>query len=465
LEGQAQQPVEPETATASRLYVCVRLVVLLLLLAAVVQSFLDARHYYGTDLRARVVGTRAMLRGLDPYFLPMRADLPETLQDPDRYALQFSRCTYAPTLLWLYAPFAKLAFTTQRWIWWCLEWTALLSSIYLLGQLMASSVVRNAFFLLAVVFFACGPFWRLHVERGQYYVFVLLGTVATVWLCLGRKGAEGYARRDHWWNGLPLGLVISVRLTPVVMVPALWLAGYRKTAYGAAGFALILIASTFSFGGARLWPSYFRNVSLQSRYVTDAAFFAAAKQNLPAVPQTIEGIRQFEILQTLKRNVTFACEVMPRIAARVHFLSDPAKWNLYGMVVAGLICAAFTMAMIWSNALPARDALGCVLLLGVLMDFFLPFRWAYVDVTLLAPFALLFPGMLGGGVLRLLTGVIAVAALVLAHNVGPLMVEPRCIIVRPIGLTAAMAMYASIVLYQAAAKRRANRATQEIAAP
>ena len=156
---------------------------------------------------------------------------------------------------------------------------------------------------------------------------------------------------------------------------------------------------------------------------------------------------------------------MPRIAARVHFLSDPAKWNLYGMVVAGLICAAFTMAMIWSNALPARDALGCVLLLGVLMDFFLPFRWAYVDVTLLAPFALLFPGMLGGGVLRLLTGVIAVAALVLAHNVGPLMVEPRCIIVRPIGLTAAMAMYASIVLYQAAAKRRANRATQEIAAP
>jgi len=152
LEGQAQQPVEPETAMASRLYVCVRLVALLLLLAAVVQSFLDASHYYGADLRARVVGARAMLRGLDPYFLPMRADQPETLQDPFRYALQFSRCTYAPTLLWLYAPFANLVFTTQRWIWWCLEWTALLSSIYLLGQVMASSVVRNAYFLLARYF-------------------------------------------------------------------------------------------------------------------------------------------------------------------------------------------------------------------------------------------------------------------------------------------------------------------------
>ncbi|MGA2443177.1 MAG: glycosyltransferase family 87 protein [Tepidisphaeraceae bacterium] len=463
MEGQAQQPVEPETAMASRLYVCVRLVALLLLLAAVVQSFLDASHYYGADLRARVVGARAMLRGLDPYFLPMRADQPETLQDPFRYALQFSRCTYAPTLLWLYAPFANLVFTTQRWIWWCLEWTALLSSIYLLGQVMASSVVRNAYFLLAAVFFACGPSWRLDLERGQYYVFVLLGTSATVRLCLGRKGAEVNARRDHWWNGLPLGLAISIRLTPVVMVPALWLAGYRKTAHGAAGFALVLIASTFSFRGARLWQSYFRNASLQNRFVTDAAFAAAAKQNLPAVPQTIEGIRQFNLLRWPAGNVTFASEVMPRIAARVHFLSDPANWNLYSMAVAGLICAAFTIAMIWSNVLPARDALGCALLIGVLIDFFLPVRWSYADVTLLAPFAVLFPGMLGGGVLRLLTGVIAVAALALAHTVGPLMVEPRILMVCPIGLTAAMAMYASLVLYQAVAKRYTYQAANEMA--
>jgi hypothetical protein len=62
-------------------------------LAGFLNTLGDVRRYPGTDLRARVVGAREMLLGLNPYFIAAKTDQTDTLQDPDRYAAVCSRCT------------------------------------------------------------------------------------------------------------------------------------------------------------------------------------------------------------------------------------------------------------------------------------------------------------------------------------------------------------------------------------
>ena len=79
-------------------------------LAAFLGTVNDVMESPGTDLRCRVVGARAMMLGMDPYFMPAKTDQVQTLQDPDRYAAVCTRCTYAPTLLCLYMPFANLSY-------------------------------------------------------------------------------------------------------------------------------------------------------------------------------------------------------------------------------------------------------------------------------------------------------------------------------------------------------------------
>ena len=50
-------------------------------------------------------------------------------------------------------------------------------------------------------------------------------------------------RSDTLWAGVPLAVAVSFKMWPWLVVPALWLAGYRKTAYGAAGgFAALNLA-------------------------------------------------------------------------------------------------------------------------------------------------------------------------------------------------------------------------------
>lgn len=40
----------------------------------------------------------------------------------------------------------------------------------------------------------------------------------------------------RWWSGIPLALAVTLKAWPWLLVPALWLSGRRKVAYGAVGF-------------------------------------------------------------------------------------------------------------------------------------------------------------------------------------------------------------------------------------
>ena len=137
----------------------------------VANTIRDVDQYGGTDLRIRVVGARALTRGLNPYTLSQSADTDPLLRDPDH--VQLSRCTYPPTLLLFYSPFSELSYPVQRKLWALLEWSAFFASVWLLSSLIHDSAARVWFWIVAAGLFGGSAFWRLHVERGQYYVFVV----------------------------------------------------------------------------------------------------------------------------------------------------------------------------------------------------------------------------------------------------------------------------------------------------
>jgi len=363
-------------------------------LAGFLNTLGDVRRYPGTDLRARVVGAREMLRGLDPYFIAAKTDQTETLQDPDRYAAVCSRCTYSPTLLCLYAPLANLPYGDQRYIWFAAEWCALAGSILLLRGTIRDGLLKNVFTAVAVFFFADGPFWRLHLERGQYYVFILFLFSLTARLCLGKSAAQAEpAPADRWWHGIPLGLAAAMRLTPLAALLPLWVMGRRRTAVGAAIVAVICIAGSIYFSGFRLWQSYFRAASIQSQLVSNQGYLESERARLPPLPARVEGMTFKRVLDLPDANVTFAAEVLQPLADGFHWASAGKRWQTVSQACAVLICLLFPVILRFRPALEPGEKLAAALLCVLLTEFFLPVRLSYCDVMFLAPIGLLMPRM------------------------------------------------------------------------
>jgi hypothetical protein len=228
-------------------------VALVVAAANLVVTWGDVHHFGGTDLRARVVGARLLALGLDPYRPLPGGVRHEWLYHPHWVFREITGCPYPPPLLAFYALLCWLPYTVQRVLWFALEWTALLASIAWLSRLVRPPRLRPWFVALALVFFAGGSFWRLHVERGQYYAFVLL---------LFTWSASGLAGRGHdgWRAGLPLGLAAALRPTAIVVIAPLWLLGYRKTATSALAAAGATVLALLPFTGITFWKDYVRLV-------------------------------------------------------------------------------------------------------------------------------------------------------------------------------------------------------------
>jgi len=79
----------------------------------------DLRSYPGIDLRAKVVGARLLLRGMNPYYNYRIESHPEHLR-------MLNEDTYSPPLLLLYAPLCELSWKTQRVIYFLVDWIAIL---------------------------------------------------------------------------------------------------------------------------------------------------------------------------------------------------------------------------------------------------------------------------------------------------------------------------------------------------
>jgi len=373
-------------AALGRLGRTAMLVSLLALLAALAVSVSDVIKYPGEDLRPKVTGARAMLLGLDPYTYEAGPDTPEELQDYTRVFAHLTRVTYPPTLLALYAPLSPLPFRAQRYFWAAAEWVALLATLLLLTRSLGSQRARVLFFTLACIFFAGGDFWRLHVERGQYYAFVLLLLAGGSFLLLrGRHGP--------WVQGLPIGFAIALRPTLAVMIPALWLLRLRKPAVSAAGTAALLVALTLPLAGIRGWLQYQRSVAMLERTILGDKETIRSLGQPYRPPPVIEGhdYSQTAYLRSYTANTSFSW-IVPRLLQ----LRDREAWMAISKVLAFACAAAFLIAALVLGAarrsLRTRAALAIVA--ALMVDDFLILRVSYADVLLLAPLALLLPALI-----------------------------------------------------------------------
>lgn len=433
----------------SRLRLAFWLALIGVTLAAFADTVGDLHEYPGVDLRARVVGVRAMLLGLDPYFIPASSDQIQTLQDPVRYAAICSRCTYTPALLYLYAPFAKLSYPVQRYIWFGIEWSALIGSILLLRAILRGKVLKEVFTAISLIFFADGTFWRLHLERGQYYIFVVFLFSLTAWFCLRRRAQEQDDNRtlhDRLWYGIPLGIAAAIRLTPLAVLLPLWAARYRRTAIGMVITTAACIFATFPHGGAKLWVSYFRNASLQSRIRYVPEFDAQQHAALPPLPQTVEGVNFDHLLDVPNLNITFATDVLWPLWGKLPSLSTVGTWNLICNLGAAATCLLFAIVLWRNRSLNPTERFAVSILCASMVEFFLPIRVTYADVGFLVPVALFMPCMLRSSRGYIWLSVVLLG-LALGHSVLPTWTGLSPVI-RPILLFTGMTMFLLIRLFE-----------------
>jgi glycosyl transferase family 87 len=362
----------------------------------------DVHRFGGTDLRARVVGARALMLGIDPYLPLPAAARHEWLFDPHGVFRDISRCPYAPPLLAVYALLCWLPYTAQRLLWFVIEWASLLVSIAWLARTIRPRTARPWFVVLALVFFAGGSFWRLHVERGQYYSLVLL-------LFSWSVAELMRSRQDGWRAGLPLGIAAALRPTVLVVVAPLWVLGYRRAAAGAVAATAVIVAVLWPFTGASFWKDYMRLVDTLERAVP-------ALPALASMPYStwVEGADFTRVLPDRSSN------------ANIHLLLvRAAEWTGWPprALIPVLAKAGFLVAITLLLALSfrgrgarwrPRPALAVALTAAMVTDHFLPLRWGYADILYLAPLALLMPFMLRArGRMLLLT---VLVALVFGHS-------------------------------------------------
>lgn len=352
-------------------------------------TFRDQSRGCGTDLRHKVVGARAMLAGLDPYAFEWRPGMPLTLLDPRRRQPGPSMATYTPPTLAFYAPLAWVPYWYQKRIWFVLEWAALAASAVMLARIVPRGRARLAFAGVVLFFFMSGRFWRLHVERGQYYVFVLLLVALAVARCL-RRG-------DDLLSGVPIGMAAALRPTFVVLCLPLWLLGLRRTAAGTAATFAVVCAATLPLVGWEGWKGCFATARAWERLVVDPSRFDRYYGPAQEVPKNVEGVDFTQLLNNGVGNATLLGIFQKRNLESG--VPVPASIPLVSRVLAlAVVLGGTVVALVVRRRkpLPRRYVMAFGVLLALNLEYFLPARIAYADVLYLLPLALMMPLVVRG---------------------------------------------------------------------
>jgi len=309
--------------------------------------------------------------------------------DPCRDYVDIARNSYPPTLLGVYAILAPMPYKAQRLAWIVLEWLALLASVALLARIIRRPDQRLLFVTVAILFFAGGNFWRLHVERGQYYVFVVLLWSVALYRCMNKK-------TDGILAGLLIGLAASLRPTGLVALAPLWMLGLRRTALAMLLGVGLAVAATMPLSGIRGWQDYVRMVELLGQQTAHpGALDAFGGGPTPPPPPVIEGCTNLRNPMTTET----ANVALPAVLARLG-----EKWPAFTSAIAGvankIACAAmlavFGVAMLVTRrrGYGPRYVMAISIAMVLAIDYFVPIRCGYADVLFLLPIALLMPGLM-----------------------------------------------------------------------
>jgi hypothetical protein len=340
-------------------------------IAAFAYSISDLINDAGIDLRNRVVGARALLLSLDPYSIDWRPGMPLDLADTHQRYPGVTRVTAAPSCLLMYIPFAELSYRMQHLIWWVLQWMALAAAILVLARSFSDRFERNVFTLIAIVCFASSWFWRLHVERGQYYIFVVL--LVCLDLAVLRQ-----SRRCPGWLGIPSGIAVAIKPTNVLLLPALWFMGERRAALTGCLAAAIVFAASVYPSGPVVWWSFLSAVSDNAEAEIDYTF-----ENRHFGP--VQGVAP-DIIESMNFRYSISTGWRDDVPPSTLTSFFKARWTVYLNQGAMLfLFIAGPIAVWWLNRINAsRDELLLFIsLLLAIVDFFRPWRYSYVDVNFL----------------------------------------------------------------------------------
>ena len=364
-----------------------------LCLVNVWHSYHDVQAYGGTDLRVRVVGARALVRGINPYTIRDSGRLDAELRDPDQQGM--NRCTYPPTLLFLYAPLSVLKYPSQRVIWAVLEWCAFFTSVGVLSACIKSREARYWFLVSAIGLIGSSFFWRLHVERGQYYVFVVL--LISIGMLLLLKPRHAVAAGVFW------GLAICLRPTVVLLLVPWFTGKQRKVAVTAIATATVAVAAATIAGQPEYWLDFLKlsrawELSLLEADLPSDLEVSQQSESGWTDDDTAEPTDGYNsaMLGTFAANLTFD-SLSQSLQTMSGYFVNPVVMAWLAKCV-WLIVAAVIWTLSSSRRKQATVGQEHQLQVGVCLmlvtDYFLPIRIEYADVMFLIPMALLMPFMI-----------------------------------------------------------------------
>ena len=320
---------------------------LILSLHSFVVSLGDAKQYAGVDLRNKVVGARYLLAGLDPYAI--KWNLPsEWFLDPHQKYPGLSRTTATPLVLMAYCPLAWLPYPTQRIIWVWIEWFTMILCIVVLMRIAPMGMARFIFLVFALLFFASGYFWRLHVESGQYYILLTFILSLAVVLDMKQKSVIAI---------ILLGLLSILRPTFLIIIPLLlcmrrWKASGIMALASLAIFALSLIASNI-----HVWDGYVKNVYLIERFFAGQQYSEAKFEVHNITPESAEGIKSYNMLSA--NGIPFSIlEGLRQIGKRIHKISPAIIMKVNVIFGICFVISCFCLSFLIGKYHLTRDSCG-----------------------------------------------------------------------------------------------------------
>lgn len=246
-------------------------------------TFIISKMYGGTDLRVRIVGSRLMQNGSNPFVARWNPTLPETLCDPnDSFAKPVNGVTVTPFLLWLQQPLAHLSYPTIRMIWWVAQQMLLLAVISFFIWYYRHSWIAIAGVVLASGALINCPFWFLHADRGQIYV--LYAAWITVLFALWHTKAKPWIILTGVW--LTIGVLLRPPLAIFAITSFLLIDNKKR--------GILILCSTISLvlllaisGGLQPWKEFFSAMNVYTEIALKGQIFPQMPR--PAMPANIEG--------------------------------------------------------------------------------------------------------------------------------------------------------------------------------
>ena len=239
-----------------------------------------SKNYGGTDLRARVVGARAMAMGKSPYFYKWNPADGERLLDPNDQPQRIVNGNIAtPAVLLLMQPFNGLPYPSTRLVWTLLELLAVAFTFILLTRAEPNAARRLWMVIPALLLIVASPFFFLHTDRGQLYLFYP-AVIAGAFYLFSKKG------KGVFFSGMLIGLLVFFRPFTVFVAAGFLL---KKEGKWLAGFGGGLVAGLliFMLPMPETWTDYFSAMKIYS-LETEAPQLLKAFTQFP-VPTEIEG--------------------------------------------------------------------------------------------------------------------------------------------------------------------------------